>query len=103
MSIAERRRDAVAEMGRRVWREQHGECEVCGKQLMLQEMELAHRVPQDKPMLRKYGARRIHHRLNLGGVCRGSATCNTMVSLRNHPILTGMLMEQIELALDEEA
>ena len=96
MSRAERVSDAVAEMQRRVWREQRGECHVCGKRLMLDEMELAHRVPQDKPMLRRYGEGRIHHRRNLRGVCRGADACNSGVSLRNHPQDEARLMAEID-------
>ena len=96
MSRAERVSDAVAEMHRQVWREQHGICYICGKQLMLDEMELAHRVPQDKPMLRRYGEARIHHRRNLRGVCRGSDACNSGVSLRNHPLDEARLMAEID-------
>ena len=74
---------------RRLWREQRGRCAHCGGLLNLRRIEtggaaqLAHRLPQDKVMLRKYGKDIIHHPLNLGLVC--SDYCNARVSKRNHP------------------
>ena len=48
-------------------------CQVCGEFAT----QLAHRIPQSKMNIRKYGKRVIHHPLNLVSVC--GLRCNSSV------------------------
>ncbi len=54
------------------------QCEVCGKQTLLQDGQLAHLVPQRKRIIKQYGKAVIHDENNLAWVC--SLACNNMVS-----------------------
>jgi len=78
--------EVIAATRRQLWREQHGKCGHCGCTLLqgpYDVWQLAHVLPQDKPMLKLYGEAVIHHPLNLRLVC--SEYCNARVSMRNHP------------------
>ena len=46
--------------------------------------QLAHIIPQDKVMLKKYGYLIIHHWKNREPVC--DLRCNAKSSIRNHPL-----------------
>lgn len=76
---------------------QGGRCAVCGKYLTPGTTELAHRIPQRKHFLKKYGERIIHHPLNLAAVCRGSSRCNNAVSIGNQPIAISKLVDAIRV------
>ncbi len=58
--------------------------------------QLAHRIPQKKENLRKYGADIIHHPLNMRAVC--SLYCNGRVSVAQNKAgilkVLGNIMEQ---------
>lgn len=96
--MTERERLAMEDMRRLVWREQRGLCWKCRKPVMVTDMQLAHRIPQDKAMLRRYGSEVLHHRANLRGAC--SLECNDAASLRNHPVEEAELVERIRLDLE---
>lgn len=66
------------EMRRRLYIRAEGRCEVCGAPLN-DYFELAHRIPQRKHLIKKYGKDVIHHPLNLRVTCRGR--CNDSVSV----------------------
>lgn len=51
----------------------HWTCRVCGQAAN----QLAHRIPQSKMNIKKYGKHVIHHSLNLVSVC--SLRCNSSV------------------------
>ncbi len=74
-------------------------CEVCGKRLTLDNAQLAHRIPQTKAYIKKYGKQIIHHELNLACVC--SLRCNSAVLLdpKTHPVEALELIEKIREAL----
>jgi hypothetical protein len=57
-------------------------CEICGKRLPVGEGQLAHRIPQRKHLVGKYGAEVIHHPMNLKWTC--SLECNAKASLGEH-------------------
>ena len=59
--------------------------------------QLAHIIPQDKVMLKKYGYRVIHHWLNRDPVC--GLACNSKSSIRNHPIDIEAKVKEIEECL----
>lgn len=94
--MTERERFAFEELKRELLRE-HPICQVCGKRPSTQ---CAHRIPKDKPNLRKYGKRIVHHRLNILAVC--SLACNDAVSISNHPEEIKALVERIRGELDRE-
>jgi 5-methylcytosine-specific restriction endonuclease McrA len=52
--------------------------------------QLAHRIPQDKTMLKRYGYMTIHHWMNRDPVC--GLRCNAKSNIRNHPIEIGVLV-----------
>lgn len=68
-------------------------CEVCGKPLR-DSFELAHRIPQRKHWIEKYGAAIIHHPLNMRVTCPGA--CNDAVSLGNNDHLHQQVIQEIE-------
>ena len=53
-------------------------CEICEKKLPLGEGELAHKIPQRKHLIEKFGKGVIHHALNFQWTCPG---CNSAASL----------------------
>lgn len=65
-------------------------CLHCGKPAN----QLAHILPQDKVMLRKYGYRVVHHWLNRDPVC--SLRCNGKSSIRNRPLDIEAKVKEIE-------
>lgn len=81
--------DTLADVRRQLYRDQHGKCgnDACDRMLDLRRWprpQIAHLLPQDKAMMRKYGPDVIHHPLNLRLVC--GEWCNAAVSKRNHPV-----------------
>ena len=100
--MTDRERFEVSELRLKLWSLQGGKCATCGRVHAYPEtMELAHRIPQDRPSLALYGRRVIHHPLNLRAVCRGSDACNSKQSLRNRPVATRRLVGRIREALGE--
>lgn len=70
---------------------QGGLCAVCGA---APAIFLAHRIPQTKANLRRYGRAVIHHSLNLVGVCSNPA-CNDRVLIDGKPEEKRRLLAQI--------
>jgi hypothetical protein len=68
-------------------------CEICGAPAV----QLAHRIPQTKTMLRLYGPEVIHHDLNLAAVC--SLKHNAAVNIQNRPVRIVALVQQIQREL----
>lgn len=66
-------------------------CRVCK---IAPSVQLAHRIPQTKAMLKKYGKAIIHHRKNLVPVC--GLTCNSAVNIQHKPIEIEKLVNEIE-------
>jgi uncharacterized membrane protein YccC len=89
-----RQRLEAMEQRTRLINRARGRCEVCGK--MLVNPQVAHRVPQHKRYLRRYGKAVIHHPLNLKVVC--SLRCNSAVLLdpATHPIEAEELIQRIK-------
>ena len=58
-------------------------CQNCGKPIRLGQPQLAHRIPQSKAMLAKYGAAVIHHPDNLASAC--GLDCNNALDIRGDP------------------
>lgn len=100
MSAAERRRFEVGETKEAVAERDEWTCRVCGAPVTPANMQLAHRVPQSKINVRAYGARRIHHPLNMVLAC--SLECNNAVQLSNDPVAERALMAEIDRAITQE-
>lgn len=65
-------------------------CEVCG---LAPGGQMAHRIPQNKRNLKRYGPRVIHHPLNIKWVC--SLRCNSAASINNRPLAIQQLIDEI--------
>jgi hypothetical protein len=77
-------------------------CGVCGKLIPgrnLFSSEIAHRIPQTKSNLKKYGEEIIHHDLNT--VLVDSKKCNSAVLIGQKPVRIAELVEKIKKALDK--
>jgi hypothetical protein len=90
--LALEKQDIIAERG--------GRCEVCGRPVSQGQPQLAHRIPQRKHVIRRYGADVIHHPLNLALTC--SLVCNARVSIAGSPVAMEMLYEQIKAEIDRD-
>ena len=73
---------------------QDWECGACGRAIVwLEDVQWAHRIPQSKANLKRYGKDVIHHPLNGVVVC--SLECNQAVSVRNEPIWEAQIVATI--------
>ena len=84
---------AISEMKLELGYAQDWLCASCGEPLVVQEAELAHRIPQRKYLLKMYGPEVIHHRMNVALTHHGA--CNDKMSLGNHPVAMELLAEKI--------
>ena len=84
---------AISEMKLEKGYEQDWLCASCGEPLNISEAELAHRIPQRRWCLAKYGPEVIHHRMNVALTHHGA--CNDKMSLGNHPVAMDALAEKI--------
>jgi len=94
--MTERERFEYQENRIRLMVERGCKCEVCGKHLDITNLQLAHRIPQTKGYLKRYGKEVLHHPMNLATVC--SLKCNDAVLLdpKTHPIEARELIEKIK-------
>lgn len=84
-----------------VWNRAGGHCEVCGELLHWNSFQMAHRIPQRKWLVKKYGKAVIHHPDNLAATC--SLRCNNAVSIAGSPVEVEALAESIEEKLNGQA
>jgi hypothetical protein len=77
-----------------LWNRSGGRCEVCGDQLEWGTFQMAHRIPQRKWLFKLYGARVLHHPMNLAAVC--GLDCNNSVSIGGQPMAIQELVDEIE-------
>jgi 5-methylcytosine-specific restriction endonuclease McrA len=80
---------------------QGGRCAHCGAPLRFDTCELAHRIPQRKHLIRRYGKDVIHHEWNLAAVCRGSDRCNSAMSIGGRPVEMDDLASKIRGDLND--
>lgn len=98
MSKSEQRTAEIDATFRTVYTRDRGKCVFCHEPAnRYGTMQLAHRIPQSKANLRKYGAAVIHHPLNVGLTC--CLECNAAIDVRNHPIEIAALVKKIKEAL----
>ena len=76
----------------RICQRQGYEC-ICGATVHPSMCQLAHRIPQRKHLLKKYGAKVLHHDDNLVAVC--SLECNSRESIGAQPVAIGRLVDEI--------
>ncbi len=88
----------IEETKKLIFERSGGLCEVCGK--ILKNMQIAHRINQNKMYLKKYGVEVIHHHFNLVGTC--SLFCNSSVSIYGKTKLIEKLVKKIQKELDKE-
>ena len=69
-------------------------CEVCGKAVPMERGQLAHRIPQRKHLVAKYGEGIIHHHFNMAWTCP-TDKCNNAVSIAGNPTEVQHLVEAI--------
>ena len=75
--MTEREMIHVSETKLRLLESRDNRCEVCGKLIGPYETQLAHRIPQSKRNLKKYGKTIIHDTRNLAVTC--GLECNAKV------------------------
>jgi hypothetical protein len=85
----------IAEMKMELWHDQGGACWTCREPIGVMDGELAHRIPQRKWCLKRYGAAVVHHKLNMR--LTHSGRCNDAVSMAGRPM--EMLAMEIEDAV----
>lgn len=74
-----RKAELIRELRAVVLGEQGWRCFICQKPLDFSTFQLAHRIPQRRWCLKRWGEVVIHHRLNVVGVC--SLACNSAAQL----------------------
>lgn len=76
---SERKRFEVGAMKEQIFARDQWRCRVCGAPVTTTTAQLAHRIPQSKAMIKKYGKEIIHHPGNLLTTC--SLECNNKVQV----------------------
>lgn len=81
---------------------QRGVCAGCGKEFRIGDtLELAHRIPQRKYLIKLYGKDILHHELNME--LTHSGYCNSAVQLSpNKTMLVETLVEKIRETIENE-
>lgn len=83
-----------------VYNRAHGRCEECGAPIQYDTYQMAHKIPQSKMYLKKYGKEVIHHRLNFSATC--SLICNGRSSIGCWPLKIDELVLEIRQELYNE-
>lgn len=90
--MTEREQEKLSVTRKEVLRRSGFSCEVCGRPVSEADVQLAHRIPQRKHLIKKYGKGVIHHPCNLVATC--CEECNSEASL-------GQNQEQYNAVLEE--
>lgn len=98
--MTERERFEFATEKIRLLSERGWKCEKCGKPLTAFDSQLAHRVPQTKGYLKKYGKKVIHHKLNMACVCSLKCNAAMLCDPKTRPIDAKRLLEKINEELE---
>ena len=92
-------KESAEQLKLQILSEQNYSCAVCGKTFSCTNLpELAHRIPKHKWILKKYGGKVVHHKLNLKATC---SKCNSAVLVDPHKIEGKELLDKIINALEE--
>lgn len=76
------------------------QCEICGTIITDNTAQLAHRIPQTKANLKKFGPEVIHSAENILVVC--SLRCNSLANIGNKPELIKTLVNFIRSGRNEQ-
>ncbi len=100
MNVVEK--EKAQETKRQLYYKQGGRCATCGMRLA-GGFDLAHKIPQTKTNLKKYGKEVIHHPLNMACTCH-RADCNDaqMINPATRPVEAEELVKKIKKALASE-
>ena len=71
-------------------------CEVCKERFGASELQLAHKIPKHDRYIKKWGAKIIHHRLNIVLTC---SKCNASVMINPNDNYGKALIEEIEKSI----
>lgn len=96
-----RKDDAIRTTYTALFQQQGGMCAACRQMIGFHDGQLAHRIPQRKHLLQRYGEHIVHHPANLAVTHPGQ--CNDLVSLGGDPGGMAELARSIELQIATEA
>ena len=99
--MTEREQFDASEVRALLYRRQRGYCATCRLPLDPTHYHAAHRIPQRKHWLKRYGKEVIHHPENLRATCPTDA-CNSAVSLGNNEVLCDELARYIKRLMEDE-
>lgn len=91
--MTEREQDKLNITRKEVLQRARYECEVCGRPVSENDVQLAHRIPQRKHLIKKYGKDVIHHSCNLVATC--CEECNAAVSMGANPFDHKLVLDEI--------
>ena len=100
MSKRERLTDKILTDKTLAYTDQNGKCWFCMLPMHFEHCELAHRVPQRKWVLAKWGPAVVHHRRNMALTHPGS--CNAMAQMDPESRQAFLLMEDIRKEIENE-
>jgi hypothetical protein len=86
--------DDIVELRNTLYYRQGGKCATCGAQLDWSGFQCAHRIPQRKHWVKKYGAEVIHHADNFRATCPNDI-CNNAVSIGNNIYIADKIAAEI--------
>jgi hypothetical protein len=86
--------DEIDTMRRFKYAKQDGLCGVCRQPVPWMQFQLAHRIPQRKWCMARWGEEILHHHKNLVGVC--GLECNAAAQLNPDGLEAALLSEEIK-------
>lgn len=96
--MTEKEQFELAQLKEQIYIRDKGICQYCGNPVVFPG-ELAHRIPQTKANIKKFGKRVIHHSYNLALVCPGKPRCNDGVMIGQDLLEEHKLLARIAKAL----
>ncbi len=88
-----RRSEALRKQREDLYRDQLGYCATCGMPVAYHDCELAHKIPEAKWAIKKWGRGVIDHWMNKAITHRGE--CNDAQNIQNRPVECARLVEKI--------
>lgn len=77
-----------------VYHRANGRCEICNAVVPVDKGQLAHRIPNRKHLIEKYGKSVIHHPVNFLWTCP-TDECNNAASIMSDPMLIDEVVKHI--------
>lgn len=78
---------------------QAGRCGVCNRHVRFAMFQLAHRIPQRKWCVERWGEEVIHHPKNIVGVC--GLACNARAQMNPVSVFAEMHAAEIRVAIEK--